>query len=81
MTPRDWRANRIAICRGCGARGVWMRTRYGKNVLVELASTTEAEQKGSAILLFDPKRHVAHFAKCPKADEFRRPRQKPEGGR
>lgn len=69
--------SKIAICRSCGARGVWMRTARGKNILVELASTTEAEQKGGAHRLFDPKRHVAHFAKCPNADEWRRT-HKPE---
>jgi hypothetical protein len=73
------RSSVISHCRSCGARGIWMTSTYGKKVLVELASCSAEDRRGRGPV-FDPKRHVAHFAKCPQADQWRRPanRSKPE---
>jgi len=54
-------------CRSCGREIVWMKTKNGKNIPVN-AETWEPGDE-----LFEPGRHVAHFADCPNADQHRRP--------
>jgi hypothetical protein len=57
-------------CRSCGAPIVWFRTKAGKRMPVDAATTkpTDAEHQ------LDLTRHISHFATCPNADSHRRPR-------
>jgi hypothetical protein len=61
--------NRIARCRACDARIIFLKTSAGKNMPVD-ADTVRADDQ-----VFDSARHVSHFSKCPKASEFRKPRR------
>ncbi len=60
------------ICRSCGKPIVWFRTKSGKRMPVDAATTkpTDAEHQ------LDLKRHVSHFATCPYAEKHRNPRGK-----
>ena len=53
----------------CGARIIFMKTKGGKTMpvdfKVELATETD----------FDPKKMVSHFATCPNAAQFRKPKK------
>jgi hypothetical protein len=57
-------------CSSCQAPVVWFRTRSGKRMPVDAASTlpTDAEHQ------LDLKRHISHFATCPDRDTWRKPR-------
>jgi hypothetical protein len=59
---------RITRCRSCNARIIFLETASGKRMPCEADSVEPDDQE------FDPKRHESHFAKCPKADQHRRPR-------
>jgi len=58
--------NPVALCRSCQAEGRWVKTRNGKNLLVNLEGSLPTD------FVFDPKRHVPHFASCPDAAKWRR---------
>lgn len=57
-------------CSSCGALIVWFRTKAGKRMPVDEASTqpTDAEHQ------LDLKRHKSHFATCPNSAQHRSPR-------
>lgn len=57
-------------CSSCGAAIVWFRTKNGKRMPVNEASTqpTDAEHQ------LDLSRHVSHFATCEFANQHRKPR-------
>jgi endogenous inhibitor of DNA gyrase (YacG/DUF329 family) len=57
-------------CASCGARVVWFRTRKGKRMPVDEASTRPTDRADQ----LDLTRHVSHFATCPNAAEHRRER-------
>lgn len=59
---------RITRCRSCRARIIFLPTSLGKTMPVE-ADTVEPEDEE-----FDGSRHESHFAKCPAANQHRRPR-------
>jgi hypothetical protein len=52
-------------CRACGKEIVFLTTRTGSKM------PTDAETVEPGDELFDPKRHTAHWATCPEADQFR----------
>lgn len=54
-------------CRGCGKEIIFIPTRGGKMMPIDI----ETHDGGT---LFDPKKHVSHFATCPMAKEFRKER-------
>ena len=54
-----------AICQGCGADIVWLKTNKGKNMPVD-ASSYNGEK------LYEHGKHVPHWSTCPKADKFRK---------
>lgn len=63
------RPGQIPRCASCGAAIVWMRTKSGRRIPVDLASADPAHQN------FDPVMgHISHFATCPQADQHRRRR-------
>lgn len=59
---------RITRCSGCNARIIWFKTAAGRNMPVD-ADTVEADDQE-----LDLTRHKSHFATCPQAGRFRRPR-------
>lgn len=59
---------RIARCRSCRARIVWLKTSAGRNMPVD-ADTVEADDEE-----FDSTRHKSHFSSCPNADHHRKKR-------
>lgn len=56
---------RTTKCRGCGKEIIFMPTKGGKFMPVDLETY-------DGTTLFDSKRHVSHFATCPKGKEFRK---------
>lgn len=50
----------LARCRGCGATIVFLPTRKGKRMPVDVASVAEGDTE------FDYSRHSSHFSSCPK---------------
>lgn len=57
-------------CSSCGAEIVWFRTKNGKRMPVDEASTRPTDREDQ----LDLTRHVTHFRTCPNADQHRRPR-------
>lgn len=57
-------------CSSCGADIVWFRTKAGKRMPVDESST----QPNDAEHMLDLKRHISHFATCPEANKWRKPR-------
>lgn len=57
-------------CRSCGLPVVWFRTSSGKRMPVDAKTTRPTD----AAHQLDLKRHVSHFATCPQADNWRKPR-------
>lgn len=58
-----------AKCRSCQRPIVWLRTATGKSMPADASSV------GPDDGLFDPKKHISHFATCPNADKHRKPRK------
>lgn len=58
----------IVTCRGkdCDADVVWLVTRLGKWIAVNIGNVTADDDE------FRYAYHVAHFATCPNADDFRK---------
>lgn len=54
----------------CGARIIWMKTRNAKIMPVNWSQVIEHERE------FDEKRMVSHYATCPDAAKFRKPKIK-----
>ena len=55
-------------CRSCKAPIVWLKTSRGKNMPADASSV------GVDDVLFDPAKHISHFATCPNANQHRKPR-------
>jgi hypothetical protein len=55
-------------CRSCGAEIVWLRTKAGRLIPVNAATALETDTE------FDHNRHVSHFATCPQANKWRKPK-------
>ena len=56
-------------CRSCDAPIVWVKTQAGKNMPVDATSFDREDG-----LVFNPDKHISHFATCPNADKHRKPR-------
>lgn len=55
-------------CRSCGQYVVFLPTKSGKNMPVDVDTVDEADTE------FDHKRHVSHFATCNDPARFRKPK-------
>lgn len=64
----DEHERRITRCSSCRARIVYLVTATGKNMPVEADTVEPTDEE------FDSKRHESHFAKCPNANQHRKPR-------
>ena len=62
-------------CRSCDEDVVWMETKSGSRMLVNILPQDETKRPPAHDeTVFDPQVHESHFATCPKADEHRRKR-------
>ncbi len=59
-----------AKCKSCERPIAWLKTSTGKPIPVEPETVREGDT------IFVPGLHEAHFAKCPQADQHRKPRQR-----
>lgn len=59
-----------SACRSCGAQIVWLKTSKGSNMPVDVVGVKPEET------IFEPQRHVSHFATCPNAAAHRKERPK-----
>lgn len=57
-------------CSSCGADVVWFRTRAGKRMPVDEASTKPTDREDQ----LDLTRHRSHFSTCPNSAQHRRSR-------
>jgi hypothetical protein len=64
---------RITNCQRCGAAIIFLPTAAGKHAPVD-AETVPIDAE-----VFDPKRMMSHFATCPYAEQFRKPKPKQKG--
>lgn len=63
-------AQRPQLCRSCRQPISWLKTSNDKLIPVD------AETVRSSDTHFDGRRHVSHFATCPQAKKWRKPKQK-----
>jgi hypothetical protein len=59
---------KVETCRSCGAAVVWLLTTKGHWMIIDAATVSSADR------VFDPPRHIAHWADCPQREHWR---QKP----
>lgn len=52
-------------CKSCGRIIAWLKTASGKNMPVDVETVQPTDD------IFNPQRHVSHFATCPQADQHR----------
>jgi hypothetical protein len=80
MTTREGRSTSEEIrrkhpfavhCSSCGADIVWFKTKNGKRMPVDEATT----QPNDAEHMLDLSRHKSHFASCQNAEQHRRSRR------
>lgn len=60
--------SRCRSCKSCSAAIIWMKTKNDKTIPVDYESVDGME------LIFEPGKHVAHFATCPNANKHRKRR-------
>lgn len=64
--------NQIAECKSCGAEIVWMKTKKGKNIPVDLPAEEDAmRMEVLSADLYDRDLHTTHFDTCPNAEKHR----------
>lgn len=64
--------NQIAECKSCGAEIVWMKTKKGKNIPVDLPDEEDAmRQEVLSADLYNRDLHTTHFDTCPNAEKHR----------
>lgn len=57
-------------CRSCRALIVWFKTERGRRIPVDAATTKPTDRADQ----LDLTRHTSHFATCPDAASWRKPR-------
>ena len=60
----------IRNCRSCGAKIVWMKTKLGKTIPVDVVMGCKVDDTKETI--FDPDLMTSHFATCPDAKKWRK---------
>jgi hypothetical protein len=61
------REARASVCRGCGARILWVKTKKGASMPVDVVQKTIVTVEGEVVSGFE-----SHFASCPEASSFRK---------
>lgn len=67
----------MPFCKSCKKEIVFLETNSGSAIPVDLDSLTISEQSwtiGHQKMFFDKSKHVTHFATCPDAKKFRKPK-------
>lgn len=64
----------MSQCRACHRRVHWVITLTGKKMPIEPDPAIDHLFIGRGEVLYDPKRMKSHFAVCPAADQFRKPK-------
>ena len=59
----------MSKCRSCGEEIVWLDTDSGKKIPVDADTVFDKEAT-----VFDPEQMISHFATCPDADKWRKPK-------
>ena len=62
---------KIEHCRSCNAEIIWMKTSKGKTAPVN-ADSVDEEDRRDPNTIFDPKKHMNHFATCPQSKQWRK---------
>lgn len=57
-------------CKGCGFQIVWVKTKAGKNMPCDPELVKVVTEDGDVVT-----GRVSHFATCPNADDFRKPKK------
>ena len=65
---QETKESRCRSCRSCSAPIIWMKTKNFKTIPVDYDSVEDLE------LMFEPGKHVSHFATCPNASNHRKRR-------
>lgn len=66
---------RIVRCHGCNAKIIWFKTEAGKNMCVDADTVEPQDVELDLRTAARPQgKHIAHWASCPSANQFRRPR-------
>lgn len=71
MTHDIHRLVPLTDCRSCGAAIVFLRTAAGRSMPVDAIDVLPDDTT------YDAKRHVSHFATCPEAKLWRKPKETP----
>jgi hypothetical protein len=61
---------KLATCKSCGAKIVFLKTTSGKFIPVNYESVLE--NKIASYEIFNSKKHTSHFATCPNASKHRK---------
>ena len=64
----------MAICKGCGAKIVWIKTENGKLTPIDAKPEKRYVSIDYSWKVMDT--HISHFATCPEADHFRKSKTK-----
>jgi len=59
----------VQHCRACQAAIVFLKTKTGKSIPINADTVRVGDTD------FDHTRHKSHFADCPQASQFRKPRR------
>lgn len=71
------RTQKPQACKSCGRLIVFLITQTGKRIPINWDSLDRNEQNfitQAGEVDYEHKRHISHFADCPEAKHFRRPR-------
>lgn len=72
LQPPGHKPRTFSFCKGCRSKIMWVVTATGKNMAIEFDPKIEYLFDGIVKPYFDPKTMVSHFAKCPRAEFFRK---------
>ncbi len=68
----------MPLCKSCKKEIVFLQTNSGSAIPVDYNSLSISEQSwliGKQKLIFNKFKHVSHFATCPDAKKFRKPKR------
>ena len=69
------KVNKPSKCNGCGEEIMWLKTKNGKNIPVNIPNFDDGESAHEAVttaIEFNPDYMVSHFATCKYANKFRK---------
>lgn len=69
--------NNLTYCSACDAAIAFLKTKSGKPMPVDIETVNEQEKQklvNGEDVPFEFGRHISHFATCPEAKKFRKPK-------